>query len=196
MGIAKISNIQKNLCWNLNILSLTIMQYIKYNCCIITQLGNVCIKTKFPIYIIQVGHSEKLTIYIYYISGGAATYCRLKPSIKVRYDYGVMIFILTFSLVAVSGMRDEVIEIARERLLMIVLGFVICLFTSLFIFPIWASDELHDSTISKFDALATSIQGKLITCMHANLKSCCLLGFTLSYPHSLITTIYNYFQGF
>ncbi|OAY61681.1 aluminum-activated malate transporter 14 [Manihot esculenta] len=95
------------------------------------------------------------------IFGGAATYCRLKPSIKVRYDYGVMIFILTFSLVAVSGMRDEVIEIARERLLMIVLGFVICLFTSLFIFPIWASDELHDSTISKFDALATSIQGCL-----------------------------------
>ncbi|KAJ9171947.1 hypothetical protein P3X46_015243 [Hevea brasiliensis] len=96
------------------------------------------------------------------IFGGAATYCRLTPSIKIRYDYGAMIFILTFSLVAVSGLRiDKVIDIGRERLLMIVLGFVICLFTSLFIFPIWASDELHDSTISKFDALATSIQGCL-----------------------------------
>ncbi|EEF41721.1 aluminum-activated malate transporter 14 [Ricinus communis] len=94
------------------------------------------------------------------IFGGAATYCRLTPSIKKRYDYGAMIFILTFSLVAVSGLRfEKVIEIARERLLMIVLGFVICIFTSLFIYPIWASDELHDSLISKFNALATSIEG-------------------------------------
>ncbi|KDP21473.1 hypothetical protein JCGZ_21944 [Jatropha curcas] len=95
------------------------------------------------------------------IFGGAATYCRLTPRIKARYDYGAMIFILTFSLVAVSGRRFMVIEIARERLLMIVLGFVICIFTSLFIFPIWASDELHDSTVSKFQALATSIEGCL-----------------------------------
>ncbi|XP_065864439.1 aluminum-activated malate transporter 14-like [Euphorbia lathyris] len=94
------------------------------------------------------------------IFGGIATYWRLRPKFKVRYDYGAMIFILTFSLVALSGLReaDTVIEIARERLLMIVLGFLICIFSSLLIFPIWASDELHHSTISKFNSLATSIE--------------------------------------
>ncbi|XP_050236204.1 aluminum-activated malate transporter 12-like [Mercurialis annua] len=92
--------------------------------------------------------------------GGAATYCRMKPSIKVRYDYGAMIFILTFSLVAVSGLRfEKVIELARERLLMIALGFVICIFISLFVFPTWASDELHHSFVSKFNSLASSIEG-------------------------------------
>ncbi|KAG6774465.1 hypothetical protein POTOM_021818 [Populus tomentosa] len=95
-----------------------------------------------------------------FIFGGAATYARLNPNIKKRYDYGVMIFILTFSLVSVSGLREEnVIEIARERLVMIVLGFAICICTSLFVFPMWASDELHDSMVSTFEGLASSIEG-------------------------------------
>uniref|UniRef100_A0A6N2L2T2 Aluminum-activated malate transporter n=1 Tax=Salix viminalis TaxID=40686 RepID=A0A6N2L2T2_SALVM len=95
-----------------------------------------------------------------FISGGAATYSRLIPNIKKRYDYGVMIFILTFNLVSVSGLREEnVMEIARDRLLMIVLGFAICICTSLFFFPIWASDEIHDSMVSKFVDLASSIEG-------------------------------------
>ena len=94
-------------------------------------------------------------------SGGAATYVRLNPNIKKKYDYGVMISILTFNLVSVSGLGGEsVIEIARERFLMIVLGFAICICTSFFVFPMWASDELHDSTASKFEGLASSIEGK------------------------------------
>ncbi|KAI5597185.1 hypothetical protein POPTR_002G054300v4 [Populus trichocarpa] len=94
------------------------------------------------------------------ILGGAATYARLIPNIKKRYDYGVMIFILTFNLVSVSGIREEnVMEIARERLVMIVMGFAICICTSLFFFPTWASDEIHNSMVSKFEDLASSIEG-------------------------------------
>lgn len=71
-----------------------------------------------------------------------------------------MIFILTFSLVAVSGLRAEkIIELARERLSTIGMGFGICIFTSLLIFPIWASDELHRVTSTKFDNLASCIEG-------------------------------------
>jgi hypothetical protein len=71
-----------------------------------------------------------------------------------------MIFILTFNLVSVSGIREEnVMEIARERLVMIVMGFAICICTSLFFFPTWASDEIHNSTVSKFEDLASSIEG-------------------------------------
>ncbi|KAL5864043.1 hypothetical protein ACOSQ3_001557 [Xanthoceras sorbifolium] len=94
-----------------------------------------------------------------FIFGSAATYSRLIPSIKKRYDYGAMIFILTFNLVVVSGLRTErVLQLARERLCTIFMGFVVCIFTSLLVFPVWASDDLHDSVTSKFDNLARSIE--------------------------------------
>ncbi|KAL7198807.1 hypothetical protein ACSBR2_021161 [Camellia fascicularis] len=97
-----------------------------------------------------------------FVFGAAATYTRMVPSIKRRYDYGAMIFILTFNLVAVSGVRaDKVIELARQRLSTIGMGFTVCIFTNLLICPMWASDELHHSTASKFQKLASSIQGSM-----------------------------------
>ncbi|XP_057473816.1 aluminum-activated malate transporter 13-like [Actinidia eriantha] len=97
-----------------------------------------------------------------FVFGAAATYCRLVPSIKRRYDYGVMIFVLTFNLVVVSGLRaDKIIKLARERLATIGMGFAICIFINLLVFPMWASDELHYSTASKFGKLACCIEGCL-----------------------------------
>ncbi|GAU23348.1 hypothetical protein TSUD_333950 [Trifolium subterraneum] len=43
-----------------------------------------------------------------YIFGSVATYFRLVPKIKNRYDYGVVVFMLTFNLVVVSGARPGV----------------------------------------------------------------------------------------
>ncbi|KAK1371115.1 hypothetical protein POM88_037207 [Heracleum sosnowskyi] len=84
------------------------------------------------------------------------------PKIKRRYDYGSLIFILTFSLVVVSGVRaDKVMALARERLSKIGMGFFVCLFTNVLVYPMWASDELHDSTASKFRKLADCIEGNL-----------------------------------
>ncbi|KAK4357367.1 hypothetical protein RND71_022977 [Anisodus tanguticus] len=95
------------------------------------------------------------------VIGVGATFARLIPSVKKRYDYGVMIFILTFSLVVVSGVRaDKIMKLTGERLSNIGMGFAVCIFTS-FTYPIWAGDELHSSTASKFDKLASSIQGCL-----------------------------------
>ncbi|KAG7970582.1 hypothetical protein I3843_07G091200 [Carya illinoinensis] len=97
-----------------------------------------------------------------FIFAAAATYTRMVPSIKKRYDYGVMIFILTFNLVVVSGIRvQDVMKVARERLSTIGMGFAICIFISLFVFPVWASDELHHSFASKFEDLALSMEGCL-----------------------------------
>ncbi|EXB39361.1 Aluminum-activated malate transporter 13 [Morus notabilis] len=105
------------------------------------------------------GNSIIIAISVF-IFGAGATYTRLVPKIKKRHDYGLMIFILTFNLVAVSGLRAEkVLEIARERLSTIGMGFAVCVFISLVVFPTWASDELHDSTASKFQDLAESLQG-------------------------------------
>lgn len=74
-----------------------------------------------------------------------------------------MIFILTFNLVVVSGIRAEkVMRLARERLSTIGMGFVTCIFVSLLVFPVWASDELHDSIASNFEHLAHSIEGAYV----------------------------------
>ncbi|GMI66532.1 aluminum-activated, malate transporter 12, quick-activating anion channel 1 [Hibiscus trionum] len=98
-----------------------------------------------------------ITVFIF---GAAATYSRQVPNIKRKFDYGAMVFILTFNLVVVSGLRaKQVLEIARDRLSTIAMGFAVCLFVSLLVFPIWASDELHDSLVSRFEHLATSLQG-------------------------------------
>ncbi|KAG7967483.1 hypothetical protein I3843_08G101100 [Carya illinoinensis] len=97
-----------------------------------------------------------------FIFAAVATYVRQVPNIKKRYDYGAMIFILTFNLVVVSGIRAEkVMRLARERLSTIGMGFVTCIFVSLLVFPVWASDELHDSIASNFEHLAHSIEGCL-----------------------------------
>lgn len=103
-----------------------------------------------------------ITVLINYLhlSGGMATYSRMIPSFKKKHDYGAVIFILTFSLIAVSGIRDDqILKIACDRLSSICMGFAICIVTSLFIFPTWAGDELHNSLASKFDKLACSIEG-------------------------------------
>ncbi|XAR58535.1 hypothetical protein NMG60_11013966, partial [Bertholletia excelsa] len=97
-----------------------------------------------------------------FVFGIAATYVRLIPRIKRRYDYGAMIFILTFNLIVVSGWRaDEVIRLARERLVDIGIGLAVSVFTSVLAFPMWASDELHFSIASKFDKLASCVEGCL-----------------------------------
>ncbi|KAJ8620933.1 hypothetical protein MRB53_029462 [Persea americana] len=94
-----------------------------------------------------------------FLFSAIASFYRLVPSIKRKFDYGFMIFILTFNLVAVSGFRgEEIIKLAINRLSTIGVGIIICEFTSLFIFPIWAGDELHRCLVSKFDNLALSIK--------------------------------------
>ncbi|KAJ8622665.1 hypothetical protein MRB53_031194 [Persea americana] len=94
-----------------------------------------------------------------FIFGAAATYSRLIPSIKKKFDYGFLIFMLTFNLVAVSSFRCEAInKLAGKRLSKIAIGVLICVITSLLVFPVWAGDELHRSLVSKFDNLALSIE--------------------------------------
>ncbi|CAD6260964.1 unnamed protein product [Miscanthus lutarioriparius] len=67
-----------------------------------------------------------LAIFVFLLSS-AATFSRFIPEVKARYDYGVTIFILTFSLVAVSSYRvDELIRLAHQRFSTIVVGVATC----------------------------------------------------------------------
>ncbi|AED95402.1 unnamed protein product [Arabidopsis thaliana] len=91
--------------------------------------------------------------------GSMITYMRFIPYIKKNYDYGMLVFLLTFNLITVSSYRvDTVIKIAHERLYTIGMGIGICLFMSLLFFPIWSGDDLHKSTITKLQGLSRCIE--------------------------------------
>uniref|UniRef100_A0A803PNA2 Aluminum-activated malate transporter n=1 Tax=Cannabis sativa TaxID=3483 RepID=A0A803PNA2_CANSA len=93
-----------------------------------------------------------------FLIGAITTYMRFFPNIKKNFDYGVMIFLLTFNLIAVSSYRvDNVLKIAHERFYTIAIGCGICLVMTLLIFPHWSGENLHNSTISKIEGLAKSI---------------------------------------
>ncbi|XP_020217767.1 aluminum-activated malate transporter 12 [Cajanus cajan] len=91
--------------------------------------------------------------------GALATYMRFIPYIKKNYDYGLVIFLLTFNLIAVSSYRvDNVLKIAHDRVYTIAIGCAVCLLMSLLVFPNWSGEDLHNSTVYKLDGLAKSIE--------------------------------------
>ncbi|XWS59383.1 hypothetical protein CRYUN_Cryun08bG0117100 [Craigia yunnanensis] len=95
-----------------------------------------------------------------FLLAAAATFSRFFPRIKARYDYGVLIFILTFSLVAVSGYRvDELVVLAHQRLSTIIMGGATCMLISIFICPVWAGEDLHKAVASNLEKLATYLEG-------------------------------------
>eukprot|EP01018_Ginkgo_biloba_P034045 Gb_21421 [translate_table: standard] len=95
-----------------------------------------------------------------FILGTASTFSRFLPKIKSKYDYGVVIFLLTFNLITVSGYRvDNIFRMAYQRLATIAIGCGISLAISLFIRPIWAGEDLHNSIINNIEGLAGCIQG-------------------------------------
>lgn len=90
----------------------------------------------------------------------SSTFARFFPKIKARYDYGVLIFILTFSFMAISGYRvDNLIEVAYRRLATIIIGCIICMLISLLICPIWAGEDLHKLITRNMEGLAESLEG-------------------------------------
>ncbi|XP_021768137.1 aluminum-activated malate transporter 12-like [Chenopodium quinoa] len=94
-----------------------------------------------------------------FLIGTSATYIRFFPYIKKNYDYGVVIFLLTFNLITVSSYRvNDVLHIAQQRLYTIAIGCGICLLMSLLVFPHWSGEDLHNSTVSKLEGLANSIE--------------------------------------
>ncbi|OIW12766.1 hypothetical protein TanjilG_24699 [Lupinus angustifolius] len=94
-----------------------------------------------------------------FLIGAAATYCRFIPYIKKNYDYGVLIFLLTFNLITVSSYRvDDLWIMARDRISTIAIGCGLCLVVSLLVFPNWSGEDLYNSTISKLEGLANSIE--------------------------------------
>lgn len=91
------------------------------------------------------------------------TFLRFFPWIKARYDYGLLIFILTFCLISVSGYRDEeILEMAHKRVSTILIGAFTAVSVCVFIRPVWAGDDLHNSVATNIEKLGSFLEGTLI----------------------------------
>ncbi|CAN6276622.1 unnamed protein product [Urochloa humidicola] len=94
-----------------------------------------------------------------FLLAAAATFSRFIPAVKARFDYGVTIFILTYSLVAVSGYRvGALVAMAQQRVATVAIGVSICVATCALIRPVWAGQELHRATARNLDTLAAAVE--------------------------------------
>ncbi|KAF6136204.1 hypothetical protein GIB67_001613 [Kingdonia uniflora] len=95
-----------------------------------------------------------------FLLAAAATFSRFIPTVKARFDYGAMIFILTFSLVSVSGYRvDDLFKMAHERLLTVLIGASMCILVSIIVCPVWAGQDLDLLITRNMEKLANSFDG-------------------------------------
>ncbi|KAF9598928.1 hypothetical protein IFM89_033126 [Coptis chinensis] len=107
----------------------------------------------------QEGEPMLLGLFVFLLAA-TASFSRFFPEIKARYDYGVLIFILTFCLVSVSGYRvEKLIELAHQRLSTILIGSFACVFVSIFVYPVWAGEELHNHIALNMEKIADFLEG-------------------------------------
>ncbi|CAN6228056.1 unnamed protein product [Urochloa humidicola] len=116
----------------------------------------------------EVGEPVVLAVFVFLVAS-AATFTRFIPEVKARCEYGVIIFILTFAMVTVSSYRvEDLIQYAHERLTTIMVGVATCLFTTIFVFPIWAGEDLQKLTAGNLDKLAEFLEGMESDCFGEN----------------------------
>ncbi|XWS52799.1 hypothetical protein CRYUN_Cryun11dG0103100 [Craigia yunnanensis] len=107
----------------------------------------------------RIGEPIVLGFFVF-LQAAVSTFARFYPKIKARYDYGLLIFILTFSLISVSGFRDdEILEFARKRLATVLIGGTTCVIISIFLFPVWAGQDLHNLIASNMEKLGSFLEG-------------------------------------
>ncbi|XP_009373893.2 aluminum-activated malate transporter 2-like [Pyrus x bretschneideri] len=107
----------------------------------------------------ETGEPILVALFVFIIAG-IVTFLRFIPQIKARYDYGMLIFILTFCLISVSGYRDEeVIEMGFERLSTVVLGSCASVVVCTFIRPVWIGVDLHNQIATNIEKLGIFLEG-------------------------------------
>ncbi|RZC78531.1 hypothetical protein C5167_002719 [Papaver somniferum] len=95
-----------------------------------------------------------------FLLAAVASFARFFPGVKARYDNGVLIFILTFCLVSVSGYQeDEILEIAQKRVSTIIIGCLTCAIMSIFLFRVWAGHDFHKMIARNIEKQADFLKG-------------------------------------
>ncbi|KAL4283580.1 hypothetical protein GQ457_16G007920 [Hibiscus cannabinus] len=94
-----------------------------------------------------------------FITAVITTFMRFFPKVKARYDYGMMIFLLTFCLVSMSGYRDDqLLEMAHARFSTILVGSCASLIVCICVCPVWIGEDLHKSVAANIAKLANFLQ--------------------------------------
>ncbi|KAM7275280.1 hypothetical protein ACFE04_017146 [Oxalis oulophora] len=100
------------------------------------------------------------------------TFIRFFPKANARYDYGLSIIILTFSLVSVSGYRDSQVFVrARERVTTIIIGSATAFLVCIFVAPIWVGEDLHKQVARDMERLAHFLEGYPEEYFHPSLET-------------------------
>ncbi|EYU28512.1 hypothetical protein MIMGU_mgv1a025757mg [Erythranthe guttata] len=100
-----------------------------------------------------------ITLFVF-LQAVVSTYIRFYPKVKARYDYGMLMFILTFCLISISGLRtDEIFDLAKERLSTILIGASTCVIVSIFVSPVWAGEDLHNLVAQNIEKLGSFLEG-------------------------------------
>ncbi|XP_050369087.1 aluminum-activated malate transporter 2-like [Argentina anserina] len=94
-----------------------------------------------------------------FVVAAIMTFLRFFPLLKARHDYFLVIFILTYSLVSVSGYRDyEILEMAHIRISTVAVGGCTSIMICIFICPVWIGVDLHNLVVSNIDKLGNSME--------------------------------------
>ncbi|CAH2060907.1 unnamed protein product [Thlaspi arvense] len=100
------------------------------------------------------GEPILLAIFVF-IQAALSTFVRFFPRVKARYDYSLLIFILTFALISVSGFREEqVLMLTHKRISTVIIGGLSCVLISIFVCPVWAGQDLHFLIASNIEELS------------------------------------------
>ncbi|CAA3010244.1 aluminum-activated malate transporter 9-like [Olea europaea subsp. europaea] len=86
------------------------------------------------------------------------SFMKLLPSFG-PYEAGFRVIIFTYGLIIVSGCRlGNPIRTALDRLSSIAIGGIIAVAVNVFIFPIWAGDQLHKELVNNLNSVADALE--------------------------------------
>ncbi|XP_004293112.1 PREDICTED: aluminum-activated malate transporter 2-like [Fragaria vesca subsp. vesca] len=107
----------------------------------------------------EVGEPILIAFFVFVVAA-SVTFMRFFPALKARYDYGLIIFILTFCLVSVSGYREtEVLDMAHKRLSTIAIGSCTPIMVCLCICPVWIGVDLQNLVAGNMEKLGDFMEG-------------------------------------
>ncbi|KAF3439465.1 hypothetical protein FNV43_RR17743 [Rhamnella rubrinervis] len=107
------------------------------------------------------GIGEPIVISVFVVLIAAiVTFMRFLPKMKARYDYGLMMFILTFCLISVSSYRDDdTIHLALKRLTTIIVGSCASVIMCICVWPVWIGVDLHNQIATNLEMLGSFLEG-------------------------------------